>query len=127
MAGDLVRLCVRCDEFAPKAVRDAISRIDGPGWVLGDAMLVASELVSNAVRHSLCTEDDLLAVRIHVDGSLRISVIDPGGSGRVAEIVNRPPPLGGLGLKVVNEVAERWGSGRAPDGYEVWAELPVAS
>ena len=127
MAGDLLQLCVRCDEFAPKAVRDAMSRLDGLGWALGDAMLLASELVSNAVRHSLCDAQDMLVVRIRGDGRLRISVIDPGTSGHAAEIVDRPPSFGGLGLKVVDRLADRWGSERGSDGYEVWAELRVAA
>jgi serine/threonine-protein kinase RsbW len=126
MAGDLVRLCVRCDEFAPKAARDAISRVEGLGWMIGDAMLIASELVSNAVRHSLCAEDDMLSISLRLDGSLRIGVVDPGAAGREAEIVDRPLPLGGLGLRVVDQLADRWGSERGPRGYEVWAELRTA-
>jgi two-component sensor histidine kinase len=95
------------------------------GWVLGDAMLVASELVTNAVRHSLCTEDELLSVTISRDGRLRISVLDPGGSGKSAEIADRPLELGGLGLKVVEQLATDWGSERYVDGYRVWAELEL--
>ena len=120
-----MRICVRCDEFAPHAVRDAIADIPDLGWVLGDAMLVASELVTNAVRHSLCTEDDLLSVSISRDGRLHISVLDPGGSGKDAEIANRPLELGGLGLKVVEQLAASWGTERGGDGYRVWAELEV--
>ena len=99
--------------------------LPGLGWVLGDAMLVASELVTNAVRHSLCTEDELLGVLITRDGRLRISVLDPGTSGRSAEIANRPVDLGGLGLKVVEELSATWGTARRNDGYQVWAELEI--
>ena len=116
---------MRCDEFAPHAVRDAVSDIPDLGWVLGDAMLVASELVTNAVRHSLCSDHDFLSVSISRDGRLRISVIDPGGSGKDAEIADRPLELGGLGLKVVEELAASWGTERRVDGYRVWAELEV--
>jgi anti-sigma regulatory factor (Ser/Thr protein kinase) len=98
-------MCVRCDEFAPVAVRQEMTRLSDLGWVLGDAMLVASELVTNAVRHSLCTEDEFLSVCITSDGRLRISVLDPGGSGREAHIADRPVELGGLGLKVVEQLA----------------------
>jgi serine/threonine-protein kinase RsbW len=123
--GDVLRLCVRCDEFAPHAVRDAIANIPDLGWILGDAMLVASELVTNAVRHSLCSEGEFLSVSISRDGRLRISVIDPGGSGKDAKIADRPLELGGLGLKVVEQLAANWGAERGVDGYRVWAELDV--
>src|SRR5438309_11194284 len=96
---------VRCDEFAPGAVREAMTTLSDLGWVVGDAMLVASELVTNAVRHSRCTEDDLLSVCVSLNGRLRISVLDPGASGGEAETTDPPVELGGLGLKVVEQLA----------------------
>ena len=127
MAIDPLRMCVRCDEFAPVAVRKAMTGLSDLGWVLGDAMLVASELVTNAVRHSHCTEHEFLNVCITRDGRLRITVLDPGGSGRDAQIVDRPVELGGLGLKVVEQLATTWGTERRDDGYRVWAELELAT
>ncbi len=88
-------------------------------------MLVASELVTNAVRHSLCAEDEFVSVRITRDGWFRIAVLDPGASGQRAEIADRPTELGGLGLKVVEQLAATWGTERRDDGYRVWAELEV--
>jgi anti-sigma regulatory factor (Ser/Thr protein kinase) len=114
---------MRCDEFAPSVVREGMTTLSDLDGVLGDALLVASELVTNAVRHSRCTEDQCLSVRISRNGRLRISVLDPGESGRAAEIANRPVELGGLGLKVVEQLASSWGSERRDDGYRVWAEL----
>ncbi len=123
MAGDHLRMSVRCDEHAPRAVRQALSRLDELGRVLGDAMLVATELVNNAVLHSACTAEDLLDVRVTRNGRLRLCVIDPGGSGREAKIAERPVELGGLGLKIVDRLADDWGSCRNGQGHEVWAEL----
>jgi serine/threonine-protein kinase RsbW len=122
---DLLRMCVKCDEYAPQAVREALAGLSDLGWILGDAMLVASELVTNAVRHSVCTEDDFLAVSISRDGRLRISVLDPGGSKTEAKIADRPIELGGLGLKVVEQLSATWGSELRADGYRVWAELEI--
>jgi serine/threonine-protein kinase RsbW len=126
MAGDPLRMCVRCDELAPAAVRDSMTSLSDLGWVLGDAMLVASELVTNAVRHSRCTEEEFLRVLITRDGRLRIAVLDPGRSGRKAEIAERPVELGGLGLKVVEALATEWGAERHGEGYTVWAELDLS-
>ena len=123
MAEELLCVSVRCDEFAPKAVREALTECSALGPVLADAMLVASELVTNAIRHSLCRDDEFLTVSLGRDGSLRISVRDPGRSGGGARVVDRPLGLGGYGLKIVEELAARWGAERRDDGYEVWAEL----
>ena len=127
MAEELVRLPVRCDALAPSVVREAISDVPDVRRVLGDAMLVASELVTNAVRHSLCTEDEFLTVSVTRDGWVRISVFDPGRSGQDAEVASLPMELGGMGLKVVMELASRWGTERRADGYKVWADLELAA
>jgi anti-sigma regulatory factor (Ser/Thr protein kinase) len=115
----------RCDELAPAAVRQEMRNLPGLGEVLDDATLVTSELVTNAVQHSLCTKDEFLNVHITRDGRLRISVLDPGASGHSAEIADRPIGLGGLGLKVVEQLAATWGTERRNDGYRVWAELKL--
>jgi anti-sigma regulatory factor (Ser/Thr protein kinase) len=122
---ELLDMCVRCDELAPAAVRENLRSLRGLNGILGDAMLVASELVTNAVVHSDCTEDEFLRVRVGRDGRLRIAVFDPGASGRSAEIADRPIELGGMGLKVVEQLAATWGTERRDDGYRVWAELEL--
>ena len=123
MREELLRLCVRCDARAASVVRHAVSQLPGLGWLLGDALLVASELVTNAVVHSKATDDDMLVVRISGNGSLRVWVLDPGASGADAAIVEGQGEFGGLGLKVVEALSSRWGTKRGPDGYAVWADL----
>jgi anti-sigma regulatory factor (Ser/Thr protein kinase) len=108
-------------------MRNAMSRLPDLGPVSNDAMLVASELVTNAVQHSLCADDEFLTVSISRDGWLRISVRDPGRSGGSAGIADRPLELGGMGLKVVDALAQDWGAEHRDDGYEVWAELALAA
>jgi serine/threonine-protein kinase RsbW len=123
---DLLALEVRCNVAAPRRVRRALSKLDGIGWRLGDAMLVATELVTNALRHSACREHESIEVRVHqTEERLLISVQDPGKSGKVAKV--RPPDLGqgGVGLWVVEQLSRRWGAERH-DGYRVWAELALA-
>jgi anti-sigma regulatory factor (Ser/Thr protein kinase) len=118
-------MCVPCDELAPAVVREKVRDLRDLDGALDDAMLVTSELVTNAVRHSSCAEDEFVTVRVTRDGRFRIAVLDPGTSGRSAEIVDRPVELGGLGLKVVEQLAARWGAERRSDGYRVWAELEL--
>jgi anti-sigma regulatory factor (Ser/Thr protein kinase) len=126
MVAELVHLTLRRDVMAPGVVRGAISEVPELTGVMEDAMLVASELVTNAVRYSLATDDEFLTVSVTQQGWLRISVCDPG-SDRDAAVANLHMELGGMGLKVVMELASRWGTERRADGYEVWADLELAA
>jgi anti-sigma regulatory factor (Ser/Thr protein kinase) len=117
-------LTLPCAPSASAAVRDELSGLDELGWILGDVMLVATELVNNAVVHSGCGPQDDLQVRAsRRAGRLTVSVRDPGLSGSQA---GSTPPMdvqvGGWGLHIVDALCERWGEERA-DGYRVWAEL----
>lgn len=128
MAREAELITTSCDHLAPVQVRRRLAELSGLGWLLGEAMLVATELVTNAVRHSGCRPEDQLVVTVaRRDGRVRVSVRDPGKSGRCARISDRPGSSGGLGLKIVDQLATEWGSQRNSDTYEVWAELPVDS
>jgi anti-sigma regulatory factor (Ser/Thr protein kinase) len=125
--GVLVELKLPCDEQAPGVVREALAEVSDGDPVFGDAMLVASELVTNAVRHSGCRTDDQLEVLVaRREGQLVISVLDSGASGQSAQ---GPGPtdegFGGLGLLVVQQLVSEWGEERG-DGYRVWARLPLS-
>jgi anti-sigma regulatory factor (Ser/Thr protein kinase) len=117
---------VRCDESAPAAARRALAGFDDFGWVMGDLMLIASELVTNAVLHSGCTEDEEIELRLEqTDGHLRVSVLDPGRTAQGAKaVVDEQRVSGGIGLFLVEQLASRWGAERS-DHYRVWAEVPV--
>jgi anti-sigma regulatory factor (Ser/Thr protein kinase) len=128
---EVLCLEVPCDRDAPGMVRQALLDLDSLGWVLGDVMLVASELVTNAVLHSGCVDEHLLTVRGWLgDGQIRISVLDPGLSGGSVQLgdENRDggsasdARAGGWGLQIVDQLAARWGSERG-EGYLVWADM----
>ena len=115
-----VRLHIRCDRHAPAVVRSSLQEFDGIGWPMGDVMLVASELVTNAVRHSGARAHDLIEVQVKLDCNvLFISVSDPGDRGEV-ELQSEDKEPGGMGLRIVEEVAIRWGAERR-DGHRVFA------
>jgi anti-sigma regulatory factor (Ser/Thr protein kinase) len=123
----LVELRVRCDESAPAEARRALTVLDSPGWVIGDVTLIASELVTNAVLYSGCTEEDEIELQLdRTNHHLLLSVVDPGRSGNSAMIaVSEQRASGGMGLAVVDQLASRWGAERS-DRYRVWAEVPMA-
>ena len=123
----VVSLTLPCDERAPGAVREALAGASDGQAAFGDAMLVASELVTNAVRHSGCQVQEQLEVLVaRRDDHLIISVRDPGVSGGTARPTGpRDEGFGGLGLLVVQQLVSQWGEERT-DGYRVWARLPLA-
>ena len=88
-------------------------------------MLVASELVSNAILHSGCRDDDVVSVELRLTPeSVRCSVSDPHRTSDLAEPAPADRRQGGFGLRVVEQVAARWGAERERDGrYRVWAEV----
>jgi anti-sigma regulatory factor (Ser/Thr protein kinase) len=119
-------LTLPCAPNASAAVREELSRLDQLGWILGDVMLVASELVNNAVLHSGGRpHDDLQVLASRRAGRLTVSVRDPGLSGSHA---GSPPPtdaqVGGWGLQIIDALCARWGEER-DDGYRVWAEIKL--
>jgi anti-sigma regulatory factor (Ser/Thr protein kinase) len=115
-----------CDASAAHAVREALIAMDWREGVDSDVLIVASELVNNAVVHSGCDHEDVLAVRatLSVD-RLLFSVRDPGSSDQDAEArADGDGDTGGWGLRLVDQLAARWGSQRH-DGHRVWAEMAV--
>jgi two-component sensor histidine kinase len=81
-----------------------------------DVMLMATELVTNAVRHGVPP------VTLTIDDgrdTLRIEVEDAGG-GRPARRPD-PGPSGGWGLLLVEAAADRWGV--ADGSTSVWFEI----
>jgi signal transduction histidine kinase len=81
-----------------------------------DVLLLATELVTNAVRHG--RPPIAMAVE-SADATLRVEVQDAGG-GRPARTAE-PGPAGGWGLLLVDAAADRWG---VLDGStSVWFEI----
>ena len=93
-------------------------------------LLLVSELVTNSVRHAGLGEEERIRLRARSDDvCAHVEVCDTGRSGRVPG--KRPPSLdalepGGLGLMLVDEMAERWGVARDEDETCVWFELTCA-
>jgi anti-sigma regulatory factor (Ser/Thr protein kinase) len=123
---EILRLHIPCDTSAPRRARQALAALGQIRSVRENALLVASELTSNAVRHSGAAPNGEIELRAELlPSGLLIEVIDEGRSGDVPH--TRPPSAGtpgGFGLPVVEAIAARWGSERL-QGTRVWAELPM--
>lgn len=82
------------------------------------AVLLASELVTNAYRHA-GTET---RVSVSVDDVIRVEVFD-AGEGGVALLASGVDEISGRGLQIVDALADRWGHEDGPGGARVWFEL----
>jgi DNA-binding NarL/FixJ family response regulator len=88
--------------------------------LLDDAILVASELATNAVTHA----DSRCRIRLSLNPtSLRIDVID-SGTGTPEPQPESSTEEHGRGLHLIDALADAWGLEQLPgDGKVVWAEL----
>jgi len=90
-----------------------------------DAMLVLSELVSNAVKHAAALPDGQISVSWQVeDDELRLEVTDGGAATRPNASVAVLSAMGGRGLDIVRTVSNHWGVTEAEGTVTVWAEVP---
>jgi anti-sigma regulatory factor (Ser/Thr protein kinase) len=102
--------------------RNALSGLDNE--TRDDALLLTSELVTNAVRHAGCEWGEQIEVVARRDrSSLRITVSDPGRS-RTQPVVRERADAGGLGLRLVQALARRWAV-EHNERTHVWAELAL--
>jgi anti-sigma regulatory factor (Ser/Thr protein kinase) len=120
----ILRLALPSDastvRLARQVTRDALA-----AWHLGqleeDAVLLVSELVTNALRHARDT--GAIGLELASTGTgLRMEIQDGDPSWRQMD----SPADGdqsGIGFLVVDSLADRWGLRRVCAGKAVWAEL----
>jgi anti-sigma regulatory factor (Ser/Thr protein kinase) len=93
--------------------------------VVDDAVLVASELVGNAVRHARALPTGRLGVTWERrGGGITISVTDGGGRQYPGVRAAGPHDTRGRGLTIVATLADSWGVTRGPGTVTVWARVP---
>ncbi len=101
-----------------------LSDRDLPEDLVGEAEIVASELLTNAVRHARPLSDGTIRVRWKIRGEVvEVEVTDGGGA-----TVPRPAPRtvwlsSGRGLRIVRALAHEWGVTEDRTGNVVWATL----
>ncbi|WP_254858000.1 SpoIIE family protein phosphatase [Protofrankia sp. BMG5.30] len=89
--------------------------------VADDALLLVSEVVTNAVLHA---RSDLV-LRVHQEGDrLRVSVDDREGT-RMPRRASGDDGESGWGLKIVDMLARGWGVETTGDGKRVWFDLAI--
>jgi anti-anti-sigma factor len=123
---DRVELDLKAGERAPLQARGEVREaVEGklPPSESAIAVLLASELVTNAVMHPRHPRSDRIRLRISSDsGRARVEVADSGTGFDPAALKRDDNALGGLGLQLVDRGAVRWGISRG-DRFCVWFEL----
>lgn len=106
---------------APRLSRSRLQRMKGklePRY--DDVVLIVSELVSNSVRHGSTEEIDIKVTSN--DEWIRVEVKDSGPGFSIDD-----PRGDGLGLAIVEKLADRWGMKDGQGAFTVWAELSASS
>jgi anti-sigma regulatory factor (Ser/Thr protein kinase) len=81
-----------------------------------DVVLVVSELVSNSVRHGMTNG---IGIKVTAESDMiRVEVTDEGPGFSV-----NAPRGDGMGLSIVEKLADSWGMRDGNERFTVWAEL----
>jgi anti-sigma regulatory factor (Ser/Thr protein kinase) len=125
-----LQLALTRDVQAPGLARAAVAELCDDLELAGSTsrtlLLLVSEVVSNAVLHSLAPPEAVISMTAHVaDETIRVTVTDAGDGFTPVE---RDPARveGGYGLYLVEKTASRWGV-EARGATSVWFELPLAA
>lgn len=94
-----------------------------PGPLIDDAVLLVSELVGNAVRHTGAQVFGLRMLRGRE--GFRIEVRDPS-RGLPCLLPVQPMDTSGRGLAHVERLSDRWGVDLLPHGKTTWFEMRVS-
>ncbi|WP_308294900.1 ATP-binding protein [Streptomyces sp. JJ66] len=111
---------------ARRRMRGELRASGAPDAVVDDAVLILSELLSNAYRHArpLPPDDSVRAGwRCAADGEVTIAVTDGGGPTRPMPSTPSVTARGGRGLSIITSLAVTWGvrEDAELDAVTVWA------
>lgn len=125
--GQLAEIELPIGSLAPGAARMVIDHcltgLVAP-WILQDARLLATELVTNSVRHGDLERGTTIVLRMDLTATtLRLEVENAGTAGAVtSRSVGRREGYGGYGLELVELLTTRWGVSR-DHNTSVWLEM----
>lgn len=112
--------------FARRALSDDLRAAGVFDHAVGDAVLVVSELVSNAILHAYPLPGERVKVAWVVDGGWLEVAVSDGGSATTPQ-AGRPTTasVSGRGLAIVAHISQTWGVRTDDVGLTVWAILPA--
>jgi anti-sigma regulatory factor (Ser/Thr protein kinase) len=97
-----------------------------PNELVEDAVLIATELMSNAIRHAHALPEGHVTVAWEInDASVTVRVTDGGASSQPRVRHPGPNDISGRGLSLVQAIAAQWGVEDDAATTTVWARLRV--
>ncbi|MEU1801812.1 ATP-binding protein [Streptomyces sp. NPDC019937] len=112
-------------------MRSDLGRTGVSDSVIDDAVLILSELLSNAWRHGSPWRSDpgggtvRAAWRVDEDDRVRVEVTDGGGPTRPLPAKPSVTARGGRGLNIIRSLSDDWGVRDGTGEVTVWALLPA--
>ncbi len=101
-------------------MRDFLRRSDAPDGCVEQAVLIVSELASNAVRHG---SGAVLCQLVAANRDQCVLTVADFGGGTPAVVDRSVEDIGGLGLVIVDTLALAWGVALFAGGKSVYAML----
>lgn len=104
--------------------RDFVGRVLDGCPVADDATLLVSEIATNAILHTASGQGGKFTVTVYQAGTwVRVEVADDGSAGTPHARPHGRAGESGMGLNLVELVAQRWGCQGGTLGHVVWFEL----
>jgi anti-sigma regulatory factor (Ser/Thr protein kinase) len=127
--GPMCSVTVPHERSSVRAARHALAAelaANGIGTPMrDDAVLVLSELVSNAIKHAAPLPSGHISVCWYIrQDRLHLEITDGGGQTRPQAAVAAVSSLGGRGLDIVRTICSAWGVTEHGNAVTVWADLP---
>jgi serine/threonine-protein kinase RsbW len=121
---EMMELTLGVGRDAPARARTAIRGLNGSLAELSHPVrLLVSELVTNAVQHGGTGAGSTVRVRLEaLRERVRVEVTDEGPGFDLDRRAATDPAAGGFGLRLVDELTDRWGV-TAAGGALVWFEI----
>jgi anti-sigma regulatory factor (Ser/Thr protein kinase) len=91
------------------------------GWAVEPAMLAASEITTNAVRHGQADSPDLVSATVSQQSG--VVSVEVEGRGRFSLEARQREGPGGFGLGIVDRIATAWGVEQRGSRVRVWFTL----
>ncbi len=110
--------------FARRVLSEDLKSAGVFDTAVGDAILVISELVSNAILHAYPLPGEQLKIAWTMgDGWLEVAVSDGGSATMPHDAHPNPGSVSGRGLAIVAHICQAWGTRAEDVGLTVWAIL----